>query len=366
MRTLTLLGIGFAALPAAATAQTRSLAFHDGSGLAAEADVTLQAGGTQLVIRLQNRSSAIPVGFSNSDQILTGLSFDLGLPGQNAGDPKIVSGTAFTGPSSMSVNFDVADVGASADVSGEWGYSNQPTTNTYPNFVSANQSKSIPFGGANLDGPTNLSGPQGGLVATVHLDPGGLGVILDEIVATLDLDQPIADLAFLDNGARVEYGSDAAFLDQCESVPTNVQVNDAFGYNLVDGLKPAAGALPTIGNATFCIEMDDPADLCGMTPGALSYVIVNEAPLIQVVLASFGCGAGTPGVLMIDVTDPMTHCSGPVAWNGPGSPAKHSFVIADTPELCGIVCRGQGFWLDFTGDSRPIVLTNVVEFLIAP
>lgn len=365
MRSFLVFGLALVATPAL-SAQTRSLAFTDATGLAAEADVTLQAGGTQLAIRLRNRSSAIPMGFSNSDQILTGLSFDLGAPGSNDSDPKIVSGTARTGPMSASLNFDITNVGANADVSGEWGYSNSPTTMTYQNFVSANQSMSIPFGGANLDGTVNLSGPQGGLVSTVYLALGGLGAIQDEVVVVVDLDEMIPDLAFLDNGARVEYGSDAHFIDQCESVASNVVLADPLGYNLQNGLLPAPGALPLIGNTTFCVEMDDPADVCGITPGSQSYVIVNESPLISLVLANFGCGPGTPGNLMIDVTDPMTHCSGAVIWDGPGSPAKHSFVIADSPELCGIVCRGQGFWLDFTGDSAPIVLTNVVEFYIGP
>jgi hypothetical protein len=228
-------------LAASASAQTRSLAFTEPNGLAAEADVTLQAGGTQLEIRLRNRTLAVPAGFSNSDQILTGLSFDLGDPGANASDPEIVSGTCRTGASSASVGFDVMMVGANADVGGEWGFSNTATTNTHPNFVSANQSQSIAFGGANLDGPSNLSGPQGGLVSVIHLGLGGLGAIQDEIVAVLDLDVAIADLAFLDNGARVEFGSDAAFIDECESVAHNVVVNDPLSFNLDHGLLPAPG-----------------------------------------------------------------------------------------------------------------------------
>src|SRR6185503_5359888 len=105
-----------------------------------------------------------------------------------------------------SMNFDITNVGSDADVGGEWGYGNGGTTNFYPNYISGNMSGTTAFGGANLDGPTVLDGPQAGLVSDVHVALGGIGVIQDEVVALVDLDQAIADLDFLDNGARVEYG----------------------------------------------------------------------------------------------------------------------------------------------------------------
>jgi hypothetical protein len=308
----------------------------------------------------------VPVGFSNSDQILTGLSFDLGDPGANAADPKIVSGTCNTGPSSASVNFSVQNVGANADVGGEWGFGNGGTTNFYPNFISGNQSGTTAFGGANLDGPTNLNGPQAGLISDVHLALSGLGAIQDEIIALVDLDKAIADLAFLDNGARIEYGSDAAFTDECETVAHNVVVNDPLHFNLDNGLLPAPGQLPKLGSPAFCLQVDDPSNHCSITPGSVSFVIVNEAPLISVLLNNFGCAPGDPGNLMVNVFDLGTHHSGPVAWAGPGSPAQHKFAIGSSPALCGVVCRGQGFWIDVTGPSKPIVLTNVVEFILGP
>jgi hypothetical protein len=121
-----------------------------------------------------------------------------------------------------------------------------------------------------------------------------------------------------------------------------------------------------LGTPDFCLQMDDPSNHCGITPGSLSFVVVNEAPLISVLLANFGCAPGAPGNLMVNVFDPGTHHSGPTAWAGPGMPAQHKFAIGDHPALCGIICRGQGFWVDVTGPSRPIVLTNVVEFILGP
>jgi hypothetical protein len=105
-------------------------------------------------------------------------------------------------------------------VSGEWGFGNMDGSGALPNFVSANAAQATPFGGSNLDGPVNLDGPQGGLVADPPLvSLGGLGAIQDEVVITITVNLPLADLNFLlENGVRVEFGSDAEFITVPEPV----------------------------------------------------------------------------------------------------------------------------------------------------
>ncbi len=198
--------------PIAAASEMRLLL--DPSGLSAEAEFTL-VDPTTLEVRLRNTSADMPPGFTNSDQILTTISWDFGAPGINEDDPAIVGGSVVTGPTSYSINFDVA-VGPGEDVSGEYGYGNIGSTGMLPNFVTANRSHATPFGGANLYGPVNIEGPAGGLVSDPMLLPiGGLGAIQDGIIATLLLDKPLADLSFLtDNPVRVEFGSDAAFVPE--------------------------------------------------------------------------------------------------------------------------------------------------------
>jgi hypothetical protein len=183
--------------------------FSDASGLSGEAEFSLQNAGTELVVRARNTSTGVPGTFDNSDQILTGVSWDLATV-------LITGGTVLTGPNSQSINFDVMNVGPNADVSGEWGYGNGPNgTGALPSFISANEADATPFGGANLDDGPALNGPQGGLVSAAFALPlGGLGAIEDEIIATLSLssalsEQELADL--LDDGVRFEFGSDAAF-----------------------------------------------------------------------------------------------------------------------------------------------------------
>lgn len=189
--------------------------FSDPSGLGAEAEFTM-LNSTTLQIRLKNTSTGAPGGFSNSDQILTGISWDFGPPGLGA-IVSITGGSAMTGPTSSSVNFDVLNVGPNTDVSGEWGYGNMDGTGALPNFVTANNAQATPFGGPNLDGPSSIDGPQGGLVANpLIIGLGGLGAIQDEIIATVSLSGPYTSAQLLTdligNGTRVEFGSDAAFL----------------------------------------------------------------------------------------------------------------------------------------------------------
>lgn len=345
-----------------AAAQSRTMYFDDASGLSAEAQFTLTGGGSMLEIRFENTSTGVPMGFDAADQILTGVSFDLGAPGVNVGDPLILGGSVETGATSASLNFDISNVGASADVTGEWGYANSPTTNTYPNFVSAHGAGATPFGGTNLDGPAGLAGPAGGLIGpSIFVDLGGQSAIQFEIIATISLDAVLTDLDFLDNGARVEYGSDAAFLDVC-ALPFETVVPDPLGLNLQNGLFPAGDTLPFLGNMNYVVKVDDAADSCDITPGAATYVIVNEAPLTSLLIPNAGCAPGMPGNLMLDVLDPSVHYSGPVMWNGPGDPACHTFAVPNDPSICGGICRGQGLFVDIGGTAGPFVLTNVVEF----
>lgn len=348
----------------AASAQT-TITFVDPSGLEAEAEFSLAGGGTQLQIRLRNVSTGVPMGFLSADQLLTSVGFDLGAPGANPGDPAIVGGSVATGPTSQSLNFDVMNVGASADVSGEWGFGNGGTTNLPPNFVSAMTAGATPFGGANLDGPVDLNGPQGGLVPSPQpiVPLGGIGAIQDEVVATVDLDQALADLGFLENGVRVEFGSDAAFLDgcddcECDELASATKVNDAGGLNAPDALCAVPGSLPTLGNASFAVQIDDPTNACHVTPGSFAFVAFSPSTF-SFLLPRAGCLPGMPGEVMIDPT--LLNILPPVAWAGPGQPAVFPMPIPSDPATCGIICYGQGLWVDRIGDTGPFILTNRLD-----
>ncbi len=205
-------------LPVAAVAAFAAFAsagetfqFDDPSGLSAEVEFTLVDPMT-LVVRARNTSTAAPVGFDSADQLLTGVSWEFPEVGMDT--VEITGGSVVIGASSQTVNFSTGSYGPGTDVSGEFGFGNGGGSGQMTNFVSGNTAQATPFGGANLDGPVNLSGPQGGLISATPIVPiGGLGAIEDEIVATLALDTPLPDLAFLaENGVQVEFGSDAAFI----------------------------------------------------------------------------------------------------------------------------------------------------------
>lgn len=205
----------FPAIAAAAVlahpASADLILFSDPSGLSAQAEFTL-VNPTTLQIRLRNTSTGAPAGFEASDQILTTLSWDFG-PAGPAG-PAIIGGSVVIGPTSSSINFDTGFYGPGFDVSGEWGFANNGGTGAIMNFISATAAQTTAFGGVNLDGPVGLDGPQGGLVASPAVLPlGGQGAISNEIIATLLLGAPVANLNFLyENLVRVEFGSDAFFI----------------------------------------------------------------------------------------------------------------------------------------------------------
>ncbi len=218
--TLIVAGLCFIATP---TAQA-ILVFSGPSGLAAEAEFTM-LDSTTLEIRLRNTSTGVPDGFDEAMRILTTISWDFGQVGIHGNDPQIIGGTVVIGPTSQSVNFNVngpspaQDFGPGTDVSGEYGFGNTGNIDALINSLSSNRAHVAALSDGNLDGPSNISGPQAGLVANPPLIAlSGLGAIQNEIIATLNRSKPVAQADVLEDlgFARVEFGSDAAFIDTSE------------------------------------------------------------------------------------------------------------------------------------------------------
>ncbi len=199
--------VGLAAFAGSASAAIFTFSDASLTGLGAQAQFTLNSS-TSIEVRLRNTSTAVPAGFSNSDQILTGISFDL------PSGVVITGGTAQIGVDSFTVNFSSGNYGSGTNIGGEWGFGNAGISGALRNAISGNQAGITAFGGPNLDGPGALSGPQGGLVADPVVVPmGGLGAISNEAVFNVSLSAAVSSLDFLaQNGVRVEFGSDAAFI----------------------------------------------------------------------------------------------------------------------------------------------------------
>lgn len=218
---LALMSVGLCSVDAALITEIFDLTVSanpgsDPSGLSARAIFTLDtANPTELKIELINKSTGVPAGFDNSDQLLTAISFDFGQPGYN-GDTVINGGTVVIGPGGQSLNFNqiTTQLTAGDDVSGEWGYGNMDGTGLLTNFVSANRGGATAFGGTNLDGPDSIDGPQAGISTDPpRLALDGLGAIADSAIITVTLDTALSDLDFLaENGVMAEFGSDAEFL----------------------------------------------------------------------------------------------------------------------------------------------------------
>ncbi|MCE5327426.1 MAG: PEP-CTERM sorting domain-containing protein [Planctomycetaceae bacterium] len=166
-----------------------------------------------LKISLRNTSTSVPGWFGSADQILTSLSFDLG-------GVAITGGTATIASGSQSVSFDGIPVQLTggAVVSGEWGLGNSGSGSSplLTNVISAMRAHTeTRFSNVNLDGPTNLDGPEGGIVTSPALvSLGGLGAVADCINFDLTLSGDLTGLGFLNDGQGLvaEFGSDAAFV----------------------------------------------------------------------------------------------------------------------------------------------------------
>jgi hypothetical protein len=261
------------------------------SGLRAEVEFTL-INPTTLQVRARNISTGVPVGTSNADQLLTGISWDFGAAGVNVGDPMITGGTAVIGPMSMSVNFDVngppppMDFGPGTNVGGEYGFGNMDGTGLLANILSADSAQVTALGGPNLDGPAELDGPQAGMVANPILVPlGGLGAIQNEVIFVLNINMALANLNFLTtNGTRVEFGGDAFFVNgapagaccmpngSCSQLTQN-ECTTAGGTFLGNFTVCNAGSCPDMGACCYpdgSCTIDDPTpceDTGGMYQG---------------------------------------------------------------------------------------------------
>ena len=94
------------------------------------------------------------------------------------------------------------------------------------NFITTLAAESTPFGGANLDGPVTIDGPNAGIIADPIIVPNGgggvPGMIQDEATFILQLSADLTDLDFLNlptdpipgNGTLVEFGSDFGIIPE--------------------------------------------------------------------------------------------------------------------------------------------------------
>lgn len=331
-----------------------SWAFNDGNGFSAVATFRL-VNPTTLEVSLLNTSMGIPAVADSSDTILTGLSWDFD------GESSILGGTAATGLTSMSVGF-TTEVGANDDISGEWGFGNIGSTNMYPQMISANEAHMMPFGGANLVGPVALNGPGGGVISNEGAALlGGQGAVKDEVVVTLALTDPLADLAFLLNGVRFEWGSDYVFGEGqpvCDVPASLTTIPDANGYNANGALT--SSAVPVLGT-TMSICFDDAADTCGIAPGSLAFFYYSTNPS-SIPVGFGGCGGG-PSEILIDAFN-LYGQVGPLVWAGPGNPACFDVSIPGGDPKCGVTFYAQGGFISAGGPTVQVTLTNALELVL--
>jgi hypothetical protein len=223
------------ALAGTAPASAVLFTFSHESGLSAEAEFTL-VDSTHLEIRMRNTSTGTPGGASAVDQLLTGVSFDIGFAQGHFADQTLTNGNVAIGANSQSINFDSGTYGEGFDVSAEFGFSNNGDSsigNHLQNLVAATEfgGNFLPFNGENLNGPLEIISAGAGLLSDAEPIPiGGLAAIQSEVVVSLTLSFGVSGLAdIVGNGVRASFGDpavgDVLYLDGIESLPAPAAIS---------------------------------------------------------------------------------------------------------------------------------------------
>jgi hypothetical protein len=140
----------------------------------------------------------------------------------------------------------------------------------------------------------------------------------------------------------------------CPTAAGAVVVPDPAAVDAPFSIAPfPAGTVPQIGT-TFGFHLDDPGNVCAITPGSPTFVLLNFWPG-TLMIPGLGCGPAVPGHLMLAM--PTVVATGPVPWTGPGPGAVHWLPIPFVSSLCGLQVFTQGIWLDGTGPSAPLILS---------
>ncbi|MFO1054902.1 MAG: hypothetical protein U1F36_22000 [Planctomycetota bacterium] len=121
-------------------------------------------------------------------------------------------------------------------------------------------------------------------------------------------------------------------------------VPDAFALNIPRSIAAfPPGNLPRLGNAAFAVQLDDPANACGIPPMIPTVALLNFWTG-SAVIPFMGCTPWTPGELMLAA--PVIVVGPPIPWAGPVVGAVHALPIPFDAALCGLPAYVQGLFLN--------------------
>lgn len=131
------------------------------------------------------------------------------------------------------------------------------------------------------------------------------------------------------------------------------------GFGEGDFFAPSPLALdaPTIGEP-IDIELDDPTDSEGITPGSSSILFLSPQPA-----PGFPCGFVLPGTGEMMVNFNFVQV-GSQPWAGPGNPVTYTLNIPNDNNLVGATAYTQGLWIDPQGGNFPFTLTDGLDLHI--
>ncbi len=191
-------------------------------------------------------SGTVVAEIDDDSKVLTLTLVNTSLDASSEDASQLLSGVGITlpagflidtsGPGSVKMNGATAHnfvKPADNDVSGEWGYDNNPLEGGWDSAVSAINTgvssrvsaSDAPFSLNFIEDPNSLDGPEFGLWSKLYsTDPGGLNAIEDKVIIRLNLDTTVVDsasfLTELASGPNVlMYGSpDMSTIPEASSV----------------------------------------------------------------------------------------------------------------------------------------------------
>ncbi|MCA8978128.1 MAG: hypothetical protein KDC98_25600 [Planctomycetes bacterium] len=285
--------------------------------------------------------STLISGFTGSSQFGPGPTSQYATASTSLPFPMFVSGTLPTEP-----NFCSNDLASPVYATGE--ITVQYLVPIYA--TGAYVADQAPLGGFQIE--VFLAGVSQGLI---QVSPRTLPSSFVGIISTVPFDSArFSALSQYDS-----WGLDNIEVGLCGPA-TVIPVADTGGRNAPNSISEfPTGNMPQLGNATFRIAIDDPANSCRLTNSAIAGLAMSLSPSSSL-LAGFGCGAGIAGEVMINPT--QIAVVGTQPWGG--SPASFSVPIPSAPWLCGVYMNAQGFWLDPASVSGPVVLTWRLDIYI--
>jgi hypothetical protein len=103
----------------------------------------------------------------------------------------------------------------------------------------------------------------------------------------------------------------------------------------------STNGVPSIGNSSFALVLDNPTASCGVVPGSFALLVVGSPSAFPIPLFGYGCDGGFGELLLFPLVNPVPFAFKPYL----GAPVNFPLPIPDQPSLIGGQFGAQGAFL---------------------